>query len=234
MSLSHAKTGPGAVYLVSSSQKATLDAMVERALAGIARKPARIAATFAASGGPHVAQMSAFLQKAFGGAEVTRFTVTGENPEMPPWEARAIVDDADLIFVGGGDPVHGAMVLGGGGANEWIREANARGTPCMGLSAGAIMLCAWWGVWPDDAPADAPHDGGELVPCLGVVPDLVIDCHAEEDHWAELALVRGMLRDHVDELPNMPRFLGLPTGGGLIVAPDGRLETVGAAPFLLL
>jgi hypothetical protein len=222
---------PGHVYLASSSQKKTFDALVAHALAGIARKPARIATTYAASGEPHVAQMGAFLTKAFGGAEVTRFTVKGEKSPMPAADARAIVERADLVFLGGGDPAHGAHLLAAAGADQWIRDAHAHGTACMGMSAGAIMLCAWWGEWPDDAPRDAPHDGGSLVPCARVVPDLVLDCHAEEDHWAELALVRGMLRDHLGATANLPRFLGLPTGSGLIVGPDRSLETVGLAPF---
>jgi cyanophycinase-like exopeptidase len=232
MSSPNAK-GPGAVYLISSSQKATLDTMIGRALAGIPHKPARIAVSYAASGGPHVTQMSAFLQKAFAGAEVMRFTVDGEKPDMPAKQARAIVDSADLIFIGGGDPVHGAHILMDSGADEWLRTANARGTPCMGLSAGAIILCSWWGHWPDDSPIDAPHEGGELVPCVGVVPRMVVDCHAEEDHWSELALVRGMLLDWPDGEHNLPRFLGLPTGSGIIVAPDGTYESVGPEPYRL-
>jgi cyanophycinase-like exopeptidase len=227
-------TPPGHVYLASSSQKKTFDALVAHALARVAHKPPRVAASYAASGEPHVAQMSAFLTKAFGGAEVTRFTVKGEKSPMSPADARAIVEHADVVFLSGGDPAHGAHLLAASGADKWIREAHARGAACMGMSAGAIMLGAFWGEWPDDAPRDAPHDGGALVPCARVVPELVIDCHAEEDHWAELALVRGMLRDHLGPGANLPRFLGLPTGSGLIVAPDRSLETVGLAPFRLV
>jgi cyanophycinase-like exopeptidase len=143
------------------------------------------------------------------------------------------VDAADIVFLGGGDPVHGARLLADAGADEWIRDAHARGTACMGMSAGAIMLCAWWATWPDDAPPNVHHDGGTLVPCAAVVPDLVIDCHAEEDHWAELILVRAMLRDRLGSGASLPRFVGLPTGSGLIVGPDRSLEPVGIAPFRL-
>ncbi len=224
----------GSVYLVSSSQPKTLDAIIARALSTIGRKPARIAASFAAAGGPHAGQMSAFLAKAFGGATLARFTVHGETPAMSPLTARAIVEDADLVFLGGGDPIHGAHLLANAGADQWLRDAHLGGTPCMGISAGAIMLCGWWAEWPDRAPKDALHDGGTLVPCARVVPDLVIDCHAEEDNWAELRLVRAMLHDHLGESLNMPRFLGLPTGSGLIVGPDRALETVGIPPFRLV
>jgi cyanophycinase-like exopeptidase len=176
--------------------------------------------------------MSSFLEGAFDHAEVERFTVKGERRAMAPEKARAIVDAADVIFLGGGDPVAGARLLVDAGADEWLRAALARGTPCVGISAGAIMLCSWWADWPEDAPADAPHDGGELVSCTRVVPDLVVDCHAEHDKWEELKLVRGMLEDRLGER-KVPRFVGLPTGTGVIVGSDGSLESVGGALYRL-
>ena len=98
----------------------------------------------------------------------------------------------------------------------------------LGISAGAMMLCAHWASWPEqEAPVGAPFDGGELVRCTGVVPDLVVDCHAEDDGWSELVLVRGMLQAQ----GLTARLRGIPSGGGLIVAPDGSLEVIGKGPF---
>ncbi len=136
----------------------------------------------------------------------------------------------------GGDPVEGANRLVHAGADAWLRDANARGAACLGISAGAMMLAAWWAEWPDAPPHGAAHDGGELVRCTGVVPDLVVDCHAEEDHWGELYLVRAMLRDRYARVANgesLPRFLGLPTGGGIVVEPDGTRAPLGSPPFEL-
>jgi cyanophycinase-like exopeptidase len=228
---------PGSVYLAASPQKGTLHTLMQRALAeGTSTREARarphIAVTYAAADGPLVARMSTFLVGAFTGAEVTRFTVAGERRAMAPEKARAILDAADVIFVGGGDPVAGARRLVAAGADEWIRRARARGTPCVGISAGSIMLCAWWASWPETAPKEHPHDGGELVPCLRVVPGLVVDCHAEGDKWAELKLVRGMLQERLGE-EKLPRMLGLPTGAGVVVAADGSIESVGGAPYRL-
>jgi cyanophycinase-like exopeptidase len=228
-----AKRAPGSVYLVASPHKGTFKTMVERAVAeACATREARarpyVAVSYAAADGPLVERLSSFLQGAFGDAEIERFTVKGERRAMPPEKARAIVDAADVVFVGGGDPVAGARLLVDAGADEWLRAARARGPPSGGISAGAIMLCSWWADWPEDAPDDAPHDGGELVSCTRVVPDLVVDCHAEQDRWEELKLVRGLLKDRLGE-ENLPRLVGLPTGTGVIVTADGSLESVGGA-----
>ena len=101
----------------------------------------------------------------------------------------------------------------------------------MGISAGAIMLCAWWAEWPDSPDDGLPHDGGVLVPCAAVLPDFVVDCHAEEDQWGELRLVRAMLHERPESPPH--HFLGLPTGAGVIVTPGRPLESVGVAPYRL-
>jgi len=222
---------PAPVYLAASSHPATLRTLGARAMAAMTRAPARIAVTYAAGGGPHTSRMTAFLVEFFQGATVTPFAVADERGAMPAERAKAIVDEADLIFVGGGDPVEGARRLLAAGADAWIRDARQRGIPCMGLSAGSILLGAFWADWPEDPPAGAPHDGGELVPCMRVVPDLVVDCHAEEDRWAELHLIRAMLRER--STAPMPRLVGLPTAGGAIVGPGGDLEAVGEELFVL-
>jgi hypothetical protein len=232
--------------------------MASRALAGIARRPARIAVSYAAAGGPHSSHMTATLQAIFGSAQVTPFTVRGEARAMPERAARAIVEDADLVFLGGGDPVQGARLLAAAGADAWLRAARARGTPCMGLSAGAMMLCAWWAAWPESPDPEspegrAPHDGGTLVACTGVVPDLVVDCHAEEDGWAELTIVHAMLAEAAGAggkgaVTGPLRFLGLPSGSGVVVVSSGAsgasqasqasqasriLENVGQTPYVI-
>ena len=233
--------GAGAVYLAASSHEGTLRAMASRILASADRRPLRIAVTYAAAGGAMVARMNQHIARLFGGAQIDRFTVAGESEgegeraeSTSPEVATATIEAADLIFIAGGDPVQGARLLVRAGADVWLRAARARGTPCLGISAGAIMLATWWAAWPDhpDHGLGAPHDGGELVPCTGVVPALVVDCHAEDDDWSELRLVRGMLRDRPAGEPE-PRFLGLLTGRGIIVGPDGSIENVGGSPFVL-
>ena len=181
--------------------------------------------------------MSHSVAHLFDGATIERFTVASETEAMPARDAAAIVERADVVFVGGGDPVQGARRLVNAGADAWLRDARARGTSCLGVSAGAIMLSAWWADWPDHPPHGAPHDGGTLVECTRVVPDLVVDCHAEDDDWNELRLVHGMMRARALCGPSVttpqPRFLGLPTGRGIVVDPAGTIAFVGGPAFEL-
>ena len=211
--------------------------MVDRALAAVrshAGKPKpKVAISYAAVADslPGRAFMKGYATKTFWGADVETFHVAGEKSKMDAPKAKAIIDDADLIFLAGGDPVLGAKLLCDAGADAWLRDARARGASLLGISAGAMMLCAWWASWPDEPPEAAPWDGGSLVTCTGVVPDLVIDCHAEEDDWAELKAVSEMLDARA--IRPLPRRLGLATGHGIIVGPDGTFESVGGEPFEL-
>jgi cyanophycinase-like exopeptidase len=220
----------GSVYLIGSSKGGTLSAIVKRALAKVDGRRPRVAASYAAMHGDSrgLSFMVTTAAKVFG-VEVERFFVPGEHGASHDEDAREILEHADVVFMAGGDPVAGAHLFTSSGADAWLREAHDRGTSFIGISAGAIMLCAYWASWPDSPTHLAPFDGGSLVPCLGVVADLVVDCHAEEDDWAELRLVQGML----EEKNLKPRLLGLPHGGGVIVNPEGKLENVGLAPFVL-
>jgi putative intracellular protease/amidase len=233
----------GLVYLAASPHGDAFPTMVARALDGVKarlegagqrRKP-RVAISYAAVAGTFGgrAVMKGYALKTFWGAETHAFHVAGEPSTMDPKEAEEIVATADLVFLTGGDPALGARLLCDAGADAWLRAARARGIPCIGVSAGAIMLCAWWASWPEEPPPDAPWDGGRLVPCARVVDDLVVDCHAEEDAWSELRLVRGMVEARSEAHPGakLPRFLGLPTGCGVIVGPNGETEWLGVAPF---
>jgi cyanophycinase-like exopeptidase len=216
------------VYLIGSGQGGTFAAGVKRALSAVHGRKARVAASYAAMDGNArgLSFMISTAAKIFG-VEVERFAVPGERGASSDKDARQTLDDADLVFMAGGDPVSGARLFAESGADAWLREANARGVPMIGISAGAMMLCAYWASWPEQAPVGAPFDGGELVRCTGVVSDLVIDCHAEEDGWSELSLVQAMLAAEKRSM----RLRGVPSGGGLIVHPDGRLEAFGKEAF---
>jgi hypothetical protein len=205
--------------------------LIDRAFANVGGRTPRVAismAPIAASSGVVAKFAGWFVSKAFRGAEVHRFTVAGEPGAQPPDQARRLVESADLVFVSGGDPVAGAKLLCGAGADAWLRDARQRGAMLAGGSAGAILLGAYWAEWPDDGEGK-PFDGGQLVRCTGVAADLVLDAHDEEDGWSELKLVHGMLRAG----GHTHRVRGIPTGGGLVVHDDGRLEPVGDPPFEL-
>jgi hypothetical protein len=146
---------------------------------------------------------------------------------------RSVVDRADLAFVSGGDPVLGARVLQESGAAAWLREASARGTPMMGVSAGAIVLGAWWADWPEDD--DPELERTELLECSGVLARQVFDTHDEEDGWGELHTVARLLERR--GLLQTTRITGIPTGGAVVYGAadvgDGEPEVVGNPPFRL-
>jgi cyanophycinase-like exopeptidase len=218
----------GSVYLIGSMDRTSGGTMIERALDG-AGPSAKIAVSFApvAENPEALKHMGDRMLKLFSGkGTVTRFSLPGEA-DADPARARSIIAEADLIFLSGGDPVLGARIFRESGADAWLREARERGAATAGISAGAIMLGAWWASWPDEPDEAEPFHGGTLIHCTGVVGDLVVDCHAEEDDWSELKLVAEMLRAKGDGA----RLRGVPTRGGLIVGPDNSLGIVGDEAF---
>ncbi len=215
----------GHAFLLGSGDSRTLALIAERASAvhSIRRVAFSLAAiaTPSARGDGHT---RGFLERAFPGARVERFLVTGEEGGEDQEAAKATVDGADLLFLGGGDPVLMADRLTASGADEWLRDAHARGALALGVSAGSIALAAFWGRWRDEQPEDPP----EVVRCVGVAPSLVVDCHAEEDDWAELRAVRAALDERAASLT----FAGIGHGAALIVLPSGELEWEGASVVL--
>jgi cyanophycinase-like exopeptidase len=236
-------SAPGLVYLAASSQGDAIGSMIKRAIDSAPmragkRKP-RVAISYAAVADSLAGRtfMKSFATKMFWGAELVAFHVAGEKSKMDSAKAKTIVEEADIVFLTGGDPVLGARLLVDAGADGWLRDARARGAACIGISAGSIMLGAVWAEWPEEPPPGAKWDGGKLVRCTGVVKDMVLDCHAEEDDWSELKLVSGLLEDQRasagPRAAKLPRRLGLPTASGIIVDGKGGIEWVGAKPFAL-
>jgi cyanophycinase-like exopeptidase len=222
------------IYLLGSGQphgKLFRD-MLDRAFANVHGRTPRVAISLAAIAGElSILRKFAgwFVSKTFSGAEVTRFVVAGEDKPQAPDEARRVVEEADLVFLTGGDPVVAARILRESGADAWLRDARKRGALLSGGSAGAIALGAFWAEWPEDGGEGKPFDGGELVACTAVADDLVVDTHDEEDGWVELKLVHDMLR----AAGHRHRVRGIPARGGLVVHDDGRLESTGDPAFEL-
>jgi hypothetical protein len=128
--------------------------------------------------------------------------------------ARRILEDADLVFVGGGDVELGMKRVEERDLAEVLRRKHAAGASVFGISAGAIMLSREWVRWrdPDD---DA---SAERFECLGLAP-VRIDCHGEEDGWMELhALLRLAGARAVGH--------GLRAGSAVRVAADGAVRVV--------
>jgi cyanophycinase-like exopeptidase len=209
---------PGRVYLVASGQDGLLGQVAQRAMRDIGKKSPRVAVSYAPVEGDRrgLKFMSERMPALFPGATLEAIA-----------HDRHVVDRADLVFVSGGDPTHGAKVLARTGAAGWMREAHARGTPMMGVSAGAIALGAWWIDWPEDE--DAPEEQADLVACVGILPGHVFDTHDEEDGWKELHVASRLLARRGEKA----HLLGIPTKGALVFDERGAMEVVGESPFAL-
>ena len=219
-------SGGGSVYLIGSSEGDAVREVFRRVRMERAPALPTVAVSFAAQTAVRdMARALEFARSYFPGCAVERFSVPGETDAMTAADASSLVQHADVLFFGGGDPVLCAERLTRAGADAWVRTARARGATCVGLSAGSVALGALWATWPDDDPDAEPR----LVRCMGVAKGLVVDCHAESDDWDELRIVhQTAMRENRTGL----HFAGIGHGSALIVGGEGELEWLGK-PMLL-
>ncbi len=134
--------------------------------------------------------------------------------------AREALGEADLVFVGGGDVEAGIRVLRDADLIDDLRAAAKCGVVFAGMSAGAIMLGERWIRWPHESASD---DEAETYECLGIAP-CSLDTHGENDRWREtqsFAAVRAR------ELGKKARAYAVPSGGALVIGPDGTMRARG-------
>jgi len=180
---------------------------------GDGRKPT-VAYVGAASGDNAVfrAWIAAMLQKAGAGA-VTLAPLCGKRAD--PDRAAAVLEQADVVFVSGGDVEEGMRVLSDTGMVQVLRGLAGKGKRFFGVSAGSIMLARQWVRWTD--PRD--DSSAELFPCLDIAP-VHCDTHGEADGWEELkSLVRLAPARTVGH--------GIVSGTALVVHPDGTIAGMG-------
>ena len=149
--------------------------------------------------------------------QIKHALIVPENADLE--KAKDILEKADIVFISGGDVEAGMDVLREKGLIEFLTGLYEQGKPFFGLSAGSIMLASEWIRWrdPDD---DAT---AEIFPCLGIAP-VICDTHAEGDDWEELKALLALEK-------NGANGYGIPSGAGIKVFPDGRVEAVeGAVP----
>jgi dipeptidase E len=127
--------------------------------------------------------------------------------------AQAVLESADVIFVSGGDVDFGMRVLEERGALPVFETLAREGRPLIGISAGSIMLGRAWIRFPEGKSKVPPS----VFPCLGLAP-VYVDTHAEEDRWAELRALLGLLA----ACGERPVGYGLTRRGGVSIEPTGR------------
>jgi cyanophycinase-like exopeptidase len=159
-------------------------------------------------------RMIAGLLTSAGAGKVRLAPTAGKGGGRAP--ALRVLNSADIVFISGGDVEAGMRVLAERDLVGDLKRLQRAGVPFVGLSAGSIMLARAWVRWRD--PRD--ESSAEVFPCLGLAP-VLCDTHAEEDDWAELHALLGLL-------PNGAVGYGIPAGGALKVMPDGKVEAIGA------
>jgi peptidase E len=160
---------------------------------------------------------------AFGRARVRLAKIA--SPRAKASDARALLEDSDMIFVSGGDVEHGVNLLRDRGIDGTIVALARAGKPMFGISAGSLMLAREWVRFPDEDD----EDKAEIFPCLGIAP-LHVDAHSESDGWSELRVLVRLLHERGDPAPV---GYGLTRKGCLHVSIDEgkriRLKPVGTA-----
>ena len=151
---------------------------------------------------------------AAGAGEVKRVVLASKKADIP--KAKAILEDADVIYFGGGDVERGMQVLEEKNMVGFLQDLVRQDKVIFGISAGSIMLAKEWVRWknPDD------DDSVEIFPCLNIAP-VVCDTHAEEDDWEELKTLLKIA-------PADMTGYGIPSDAAIIVLPDGKVEALGA------
>jgi peptidase E len=156
-----------------------------------------------------------------GATQVRMRQAKSASPRASASDARALLEECDLVFVSGGDVEHGMNVLREKDLAKPLKKLAESGKPMFGISAGSLMLAKEWVRFPDDDPAKA-----EIFPCLGIAP-LHADAHDEADNWNELRVLVDLLRRRGDDAP---LGYGLTRKGGLRIAlgsGGAKIEPIG-------
>ncbi len=149
------------------------------------------------------------ISLALGGSRVEPVKLVSASASVP--EARQLMEDADLLFLSGGDVHAGMEVLTERDVVGDIRRHAENGKPMLGISAGSIMLGSHWVHFSDDESQTA-----SLFDCLSIVP-VALDCHSEDDGWAELRILLPLLHEAGHDSVGY----GVPSPGCLRVDLDG-------------
>ncbi len=133
-------------------------------------------------------------------------------------KAESILLSGDLVFISGGDVKAGMEYLEKRNLLPFLKMFYESGKPFFGISAGSIMLCSQWVHWRDSDD----DKSAEPFSCLGFAP-VLCDTHAEDEGWNELRALLSLC-------PEGTIGYGIPAGGALQVAPDGKITSIGSAP----
>ncbi len=138
------------------------------------------------------------------------------DPRLDVARARASIEEADFVYLDGGDTVAGVEHIRARGLVDALARSREQAQFIFGLSGGACAAGPY--------TIGYRGDDGYVAPCLDLGPPLPLDVHDEQADWPEM---RALL-----ELgPPHPAGLVIPTNGVLRVASRGaELTSVGRPP----
>ncbi|MDD5339419.1 MAG: Type 1 glutamine amidotransferase-like domain-containing protein [Dehalococcoidales bacterium] len=150
---------------------------------------------------------------ASGADKVVHAVTVPKNADLN--KARKILEDADIVYMSGGDVDAGMAILQEKHLVDFFTGLYRQGKPFFGMSAGALMLCKKWVLW-DDTDND---DSARLFDCLNFAP-VICDAHDEDSDWEELKAALKLEKEGV-------KGYGLGAGSSIKVTPAGEVSLVG-------
>jgi peptidase E len=199
--------GPGAVLALRRHFKAALDAL---------QRPKPLVAYVGAASDDNRAFFT-MLRASLGAGGARVKLARMASPRSSASEAKALLEECDLVFMSGGDVEYGMKVLEDRGLAGVLLALGRAGKPMFGISAGSLMMGREWVRFPDENDEST----AEIFPCLGLAP-VHVDAHSEEDGWSELRILVRLLHERGDA---DPVGYGLTRAGGLCVTiEDGEPE----------
>jgi len=126
-------------------------------------------------------------------------------------EDREFLETADVVVLAGGDVEAGWNIFNKTGMAQQIKTLYKSGAVIIGVSAGAVQCGT-------HAALSVERGTSRLVEMFGFV-QFIVDVHDEKQQWHTLSSTIHLLEGGA-------MGLGIPSGGGLAVYPDGTLEPV--------
>jgi cyanophycinase len=165
------------------------------------------------------------LFKKLGAQEARSLPITS-RAEANKEEWIAYLEEADAIFVTGGNQLRLSTILGGTPVAKAIRSANARGVSVGGTSAGAAILSEH--MIAHGAEGNTPKVGMvALAPGFGLTNRFIIDQHFRQRDRL------GRLLTALDYNP-FALGLGLDEDTAAFIDGDGKLTAVGKGALTLV
>lgn len=201
----------------------TLESIQQRAFELARGRETRVVVLPQASDRPDRGEASAEMWREAGAAEVTNLSDLSDIGR-----ARAVLERADLIWMGGGDQVLLMAALVESGLDEVVRARAAAGVTCGGTSAGAAVMTRVMITGEGDGLEKIAAGATHTATGLGLLPGAIVDQHFLARQRANRLI--GAVLDHpelvgfgIDE-----RTALVVTGGRVEVAGEGQVVVVDA------